>query len=235
MMNKGKLGALLGTAILSLWTGCGANTLMQDKVKCTIESGEVLTIHYKDKDYIVLAEEIGANEIGEWVGYIYQNISGVMFATVYQDKESDDMINVAADNLFYRAIEADKLTDGQQVLVLADSAGETEAAGQQKILVNDRNVTQLVYLDNLYQVTEKEVEREELGDFITSIAKYMVYDVETLTEISKEEYTKMDWDGGDDQGRAVRVYGNVYHIKNTEEELGVEVNGIYYVAIAVKE
>lgn len=234
MTNRRWLSVLGAIIIILFGTGCGLNTLMEDKEKCTIEFDDMLTIHYNNKNYIVLAEEVSAGDIGEWVGYIYQNVSGVMFATVYLDKENETMINVAADNLFYRAVEEDKLAADQKILELSESPNVSVDAGQQKIWVNTANVTQIIYLDNVYQVTEKEVEREKLGDFITSIAKYMVYDVDTLTEVNKEEYTKIDWDGGDYQGRAVRVYGNVYHIKDTEE-LGVEVNGVYYAAILVKE
>lgn len=230
MANRGMLCALGVMILILLWTGCRDNTFMEEKEKCTIESDELFTIRYKEKDYVVLAEEIGAGEIGEWVGYIYKNVSGIMFTTVYQDKKDENMINVAADNLFYRAIEKDKLTDEQRVLQVSDFLEKAENSGQQKIIVNPTDVTQIIWQDKVYQVTEEKVAREDLGDFVASIAKYMIYDTETLTEIEKEEYIKIDWDGGDDSGRAVRVYGNVYHIKNTEK-LGIEVNGVYYVAI----
>ncbi len=234
MNNRKMLCVFWSTIFILLWTGCGVNSFMKDKVKCTIESGELLTIHYKEKDYIVLAEEISANEIGEWVGYIYRNVSGVMFTTVYLDKEDENMINVAADNLFYRAIEKDKLTEEQKVLTILCSIKEKPANGQQEILVNSKDVTQIIFQNKVYQITKRKVDKESLGEFIATLARYVIYDTETLTEIEKEEYTKMDWDGGDKQGRAVRVYGNVYYMKNTEE-LGVEVNGVYYMAINVKE
>ncbi len=225
---------IVGMVVMISVTGCGSRTIMDDKVKCTIKAGDVITISYKDKEYVVLDEEISANDLGDWVGYIYQNISGVMFATVYQDKEDESFIVVAADNLFYRAIEKDKLTDDRVVLVIEESKQLSETNGQQEVSVNAANVTEIIYGDKVYGITEEKVDREHLGNFIASIAKYMVYDMENLTEVEKEEYTKIDWDGGDNGRYAVRVYGNVYHVKDTEE-LGVEVNGVYYIAVEVKE
>ena len=225
---------IAGMVVMISVTGCGSGTIMNDKVKCTIKAEDVITISYKDKEYVVLDEEISANDLGDWVGYIYQNISGVMFATVYQYEGDEDFIVVAADNLFYRAIEKDKLTDDRVVLVIEESEQPSEASGQQKISVNAANVTELIYGDKVYRITEEKVDREHLGNFIASIAKYMVYDIENLMEVKKEEYTKIDWDGGDNGRYAVRVYGNVYHVKDTEE-LSVEVNGVYYIAVEVKE
>ena len=226
---------IVGVMVILSVAGCDYGKIMNDKVKCTITAGDVITIYYKEKEYVVLDEEINANDLGHWIGYIYQNISGVMFATVYQYKEDDSFIAVAADNLFYRAIEKDKLTDDRMVLVLEESEELSETKGQQEISVNATNVTEITYGDKIYQVTEEKLDRKQLGNFIASIAKYMVYDIESLTEVDKKEYTKIDWDGGDNDRYAVRVYGNVYHIKDTEDKLGVEVNGVYYIAIEEKE
>lgn len=226
---------IVGIVVIIPMTGCSYGKMMDDKVKCTIKAEDMITISYKDKEYVVLDEEISANDLGDWVGYIYQNISGVMFATVYQYEEDESFIVVAADNLFYRAIEKDKLTVDRVVLIIEESKQLPETNGQQKISVNAADVTEVIYGDKVYRITEEKVDREQLGNFIASIAKYMVYDMVNLTEIEQEEYAKIDWDGGDNGRYAVRVYGNVYHIKDTEDKLGVEVNGVYYIAVKVKE
>ena len=132
MVSKNLFRCTVAVLALSLLGGCQyADQLskkLDDKVKCNIAvvSDEV-KIDYKGKSYVVLDETVSVDDMGEWVGYINKNISGLMFSTVYQDK-SNGMLDVAVDNLYYRAVEEALLTDQQTPLVITASFGNVEGS-----------------------------------------------------------------------------------------------------------
>ena len=242
MVNKNLFRCAVAVFALSLLGGCQyADQLskkLDDKVKCNIAvvSDEV-KIDYKGKSYVVLDETVSVDDMGEWVGYINKNISGLMFSTVYQDK-SNGMLDVAVDNLYYRAVEEALLTDQQTPLVITAPSGNVEGtvtdasvlnkAGPHSITVDPDDINRLICDGTYYRVTDQKISEDELGEFICSIAEYVVYDTDTYKVIDRATYTKIDWKGEDNQNREIRVYGNVNRIGDTDN-LGVEINGDYYI------
>lgn len=157
----------LAIVISVFFTGCDVNhVLYGGKEKCSIHVSDKITITYDSNEYVMLKEQVSEDNIGEWVGYVSKNISGAMFSTVYLDKNDADMINVAVDNYFYKAVKADKLEDNQVVMYLEDGEifEKEEAALLKRLAVNPENATQLVCDDRVYQVTDEVLSRECLDN-----------------------------------------------------------------------
>lgn len=225
--------------LLISWSllGCGAEkVLYEEKEECELIVSDNVTIVYNDNEYVVLSEKVSKEDVGTWVGYINKNVSGAMFSTVYLDEKYDEMINVAIDDCFYRAVEKDGLETKQKRLQLSDFEGD-EMEIVNSICLNPNDATQLIGNDKIYQVTNEIVSKEELATYKTSLSVYVVFDMNTKKIIEKEEYTKIDWKEENDsnENRAVWVYKDVYSIKNvSQESIAVNVNGEYHIANVLK-
>lgn len=230
----------LAIVISIFFTGCDANhVLYGEKEKCSIHVSDKITITYDSNEYVMLKDRVSEDNVGEWVGYVSKNISGAMFSTVYLDKSDEDMINVAVDNCFYKAVKADKLEDNQVAMRLEDGEifDKEETVLFEEPEINPENATQLVCNGRVYQVTDEVLSRECLDKYIAGISKYIVFDTDTKKVLSQEKYAQIDWHGTKTQGesRTVWVYTDVYEIKDSEEDsIAVKINGEYYSAELLK-
>lgn len=231
--NGRKVVGILCFLTSLLLFGCSAEEdFYIGKEECELKVSDKVTIVYKDNEYVVLSEKVPKENVGTWVGYINKNVSGAMFSTVYLDKEGDEMINVAIDDCFYRAVEEDGLETEQKLLQLSDFEGD-ETGIIKFLSVNPDDATQLIGNDKIYQVTDEVVLREEVEGYQTSISAYVIFDTNTKKIIEKAEYTKIDWTGEEfkNENRTVWVYKDVFRIKNSDwEKIAVNVNGEYHVA-----
>ncbi len=225
----------LAVIVSIFFTGCSAGNLLESKKEqCDIKASDDITIFYDNTEYIVLSEQVSKDKVGVWVGTVNERISGAMFSTVYLDAQKQEL-HVAVDDCFYRAVKAENLKENQEPMNLEESeVFETkEAIVREGLEVNSENATQLICEDKVYQVTDETIERERLDGYITSIAKYVVFDTNTKEVLSQKEYTQMDWEGNKSEGeqRTVWVYTDVYGIKEFEQNLiAVKINGVYHIA-----
>lgn len=234
-----RIGA--GLALICIFcAGCGVD----NKEKCDINVSDTITITYADKEYVMLSETVSQEEIGAWVGYVSENISGAMFSTVYLDKKNENMIDVAVDDSFYRAVRAEVREEEQALMQPEDKKifdnifDIEEGIFPKELTVNPDNATQLIGEDKVYQVTDQSISKEDLQGYITGISEYVVFDTDTKKVLERKEYTQIDWDGRESDGkeRTVWVYMDVYRIKESDmDSIGVKINGTYYIAIALDE
>ncbi|MEE1101729.1 MAG: NisI/SpaI family lantibiotic immunity lipoprotein [Agathobacter sp.] len=221
--------------------GCKTNKILSnDKEKCGIAVSDRFTITYQNNEYVMLSEQISKEMVGAWVGYVNKNISGAMFSTVYLDKTNEDMINVAVDDSFYRAVKKEKMKEEQAIMQVVDEGlfDSGEDTIPKELTVNPNNATQLIAEDKVYQVTDEKISRERLEGYITSISEYVVFDSDTKKILEREEYVKIDWDGtkGEENNRTIWVYTDVYRVMDSNmDSIGVKINGMYYIAMLLDE
>lgn len=239
MQYKGKMIKRIGVwlSLLCIFcAGCGAD----NKEKCDINVSDTITITYADKEYVMLSETVPQEEIGAWVGYVYETISGAMFSTVYLDKTNENMIDVAVDDSFYRAVRVEVREEEQALMQPEDKKifDTEEGIFPKELTVNPDNATQLIGEDKVYQVTDQSISKEDLQGYIMGISEYVVFDTDTKKVLERKEYTQIDWDGKESDGkeRTVWVYTDVYRIKESDmDSIGVKINGTYYIATVLDE
>lgn len=235
-----KVGILL-TTISMLCIGCNVNySPSGSKEKCDITVSDRITLTYRDNEYVMLSEQVSQDNVGAWVGYVNKNISGAMFSTVYLDRKNEEMINVAVDNNFYRAVKKEQWKEEQDLMQVADANlfDKGENMIPKELMVNPNNATQLIGDDKVYQVTDENISKEMLESYITSVSEYVVFDSDTKKILKREEYAKIDWDGTERDGRnrTIWVYTDVYRVKYSDmDSIGVKINGTYYIATLLDE
>lgn len=156
----------------------------------------------------------------------------IPFLNVYacQDETAQELI-VDANGEYHKAILSDSVTDADNVF---DYSKQQSVTSDGEFSVNPQDCTQLVRADQVYQITDKTVPDDQLGEYLDVIAKSIVFDKETKLEIPKEDLLKMDWDGkgSSKQQRESWAYGEVRSIKNTDasNSVAVEINSKYRIA-----
>jgi len=239
-MNKmRKICVIVGViAVFLVWcSGCGAGQMLYgEDAKCEIFVTEDIVVNYKECEYTVLEEEVEAEQIGELTGYIYKNIDGLMFSTVYMDEENIDEIQVAIDDSFYKAVKTELLSEEQVPLALPTE--DAEELFPKQLTVNEENATQLIGDGVIYQVTDETVDKESVGSYLTSISTSVVFDNTTKEVLPNEEYIKIDWSGETShaKSRTLWIYTHAYKVKGEDyNTLAVNINGEYYEADLVEE
>lgn len=206
---------------------CSLGWYSTSKEECDLTVSDRITISYNERDYVIINERLYAAEIGKWVGVVNKNLSGVMFASVYTDKENTDMINISVNDTFFRAIAADKLSSEMSLFELG--AYSSFQTGAHTVTIDENNALQLHYNGNTYAVTDRRIARRDLGSYVCSIARSLTCDADSGRIIPKDESLAIDWDGTLKQNRRLLNYTNVYLVKNTDE-LAVCINGEFYIA-----
>ena len=224
MIKRMLLSAVLLSASFLLCS-CALKHFYQGKEKCELTVTDRVIVTCGEKEYVIISEELAAHDIGNWIGTINKNISGVMFATVYADKKNTDMIDISINDTFYRAVLIDSLSDEMALFHIdAISGVETD------IKLNEENAMELLYNGDIYRITERIVDTKYKGEYIGCIARSIVCDADTGRILPKEEYLSIDWGGGREQNRRAMTYENVCKIKDSFDEIGIEIDGVYYVA-----
>ncbi len=239
-MNKNRKICVIVMAISALMlycSGCGAGQMLYgEDAKCEIFVTEDIVVNYKECEYTVLEEEVEAEQIGELTGYIYKNINGLMFSTVYMNEGDTDEIQVAIDDSFYKAVKTELLSEEQVPLALPTE--ETGELFPKQLKVNEENATQLIGDGVIYQVTEEMVEEENIGSYLTSISASVVFDNATKEVLPNEEYIKIDWSGETShaKSRTLWIYTHAYKVKGQDDKtIAVNINGEYYEAELVED
>ena len=156
----------------------------------------------------------------------------IPFLNVYESKDSTEKgLIVDANGGYHKAILSDSITDSDNVFDYSKQQSTTSSEG---FSVNPQNCTQLISADKVYQITDKTVPDEQIGEYLDVIAQSFVFDKETKLEIPKEDLLKMDWDGNSSskQQRDSWAYGQVRAIQNTDisNSVAVEINSEYRIA-----
>ncbi len=225
------------SALLLYCSGCGSGQMLYgEDAKCEIFVTEDIVVNYKECEYTVLEEEVEAEQIGELTGYIYKNINGLMFSTVYMDEKNNDEIQIAIDDSFYKAVKTELLSEEQVPLALPTE--DAEELFPKQLTVNEENATQLIGDGVIYQVMEETVEEENIGSYLTSISTSVVFDNVTKEVLPNEEYIKIDWSGetSNAKSRTLWIYTHVYKVKEQDyKTIAVNINGEYYEAELVED
>ena len=227
-----------------------------------MNTDDVTKFTYKEDEYTILEDNVSNSELGEWVGYIRQlvaidetgsivvseNIKTAMFENlqdlvdtdenakyiipflnVYAALDDDIYLIVDENGGYHKAVTSDSITNDDTVFdfthIPKSTSGEFE--------INPQNATQLLYGDEIYQVTNETVSNEELGDFIDIVAEKVTFNADTKKPLSKEELNTMDWSGiNSNEQRESWFYVDVYEVSNIDANVvvAVKVNGQYYKA-----
>ena len=156
----------------------------------------------------------------------------IPFLNVYVCKDGTvQELLVDANGEYHKAIPSDSVTDADHVF---DYSKQQSVTSDGEFSVNPKDCTQLIMADKVYQITDKTVPDEQIGDYLDVIAQSIVFDKETKLEIPKEDLLKMDLDGkgSSKQQRESWAYGEVRAIQNTDvsNSVAVEINSKYRIA-----
>lgn len=250
-------GVLSGCSVLSQ----KIEQYSRDKEECSLNTDNVTQFTYKEKCYIILEDTVSKEDLGNWVGYIRKlavidakgkillqqhteksladiadkvpNAFAVIpFLNIYESKDSTEKgLIVDANDGYHKAMRSDCVTDTDNIF---DYSKQQSVTSDGEFSVNPKDCTQLIMADKVYQITDKTVSDEQIGEYLDVIAQSIVFDKETKLEISKEDLLKMDLDGkgSSKQQRESWAYGEVCAIKNTDasDSVAVEINSEYRIA-----
>jgi hypothetical protein len=156
----------------------------------------------------------------------------IPFLNIYEPKDSTEKgLIVDANGGYHKAMLYDSVTDADNIF---DYSKQQSVTSDGEFSVNPQDCTQLIMADKVYQITDKAVPDNQLGEYLDVIAQSIVIDKETKLEILKEDLLKMDLDGkgSSKQQRESWVYGEVRTIQNTDvsNSVAVEINSKYWIA-----
>ncbi len=233
-----------------------------DKEQCYLNAEDVTQFSYKGNDYTILEDTVSNGGLGEWIGYIRQltavdetgkvllqeNMEAATFRTladladkapeaayiipflnVYAAPNTDDYLIVDVNGGYHKAVRKENIKDTDTVYGFKD----TEQSMSGKFEINPENATQLLCDGMIYQVTSDTVSNDALGCYIDILAESVTFDAETKRSLSKEDLSKIDWNGKNaGQGREQWFYTDVYEIYGTDrtEAVAVKINNCYYIA-----
>lgn len=202
----------------------------------TVSISDNVVITYNNEEYIVLNEKVDADDLGEVIGSINSIVSDTIFSTLYKDKTNDSMINVSVSSYFLKAIKKEELQEEQETYQITNQSKEKANNTICELKVNPNDGTQLInYNGDIYQITNKSVDENQLDVYLTSISEYVVYDNDTKKVLSIKELTEIDWTGESlDKKRTTGVYTDVYSLKDNKDSIAVNIDETYYITKLVK-
>lgn len=237
------------------------NQYSYDKEQCDLVSENVTQFTYKDEIYTILEHTVSNGELGEWLGYIRQlaavsedgeillqeniedasfgalsDLAGkapdakyiIPFLNVYALPESDAHLIVDVSGGYHEAVPASQLTEKDTVFDFR-AAAESDSSFK----VNPQNATQLLWGEQIYQVTEETVPTDQLSNYLDILNATVIFDINSKHPLSKEELDATDWTGSSSSQQRERwFYMDVYEISGTdrEEAVAVKVNNQYHIA-----
>lgn len=156
----------------------------------------------------------------------------IPFLNVYACKDQTvQELLVDANGEYHKAIPSDSVTDSDDVF---DYSKQQSATSDGEFSVNPQDCTQLIRADKVYQITDKTVSDEQIGEYLDVIAQSIVFDKDTKLEIPQKDLNAIDWDGkgSSKQQRESWAYGEVHAIQNTDasNSVAVEINSEYRIA-----
>ena len=233
-----------------------------DKEQCYLNTENVTQFSYNGNDYTILEDTVSNGGLGEWIGYIRQltavdetgkvllqdNMEAATFRTladladkapeaayiipflnVYAAPNTDAYLIVDVNGEYHKAVREENIKDTDTVFGFKD----TEQSMSGKFEINPENATQLLCDGMIYQVTSDTVSNDKLDSYIDILAKSVTFDTETKHPLSKENLSKIDWNGKNaGQGPEQWFYTDVYEIYGTDrtEAIAVKINNCYYIA-----
>lgn len=231
---------------------------------CTLNKKDATIFTYSGKEYAILEDTVARDALGSWVGYIQKfavldkqnavlelrdvelsesaigNIPDkaayvVQFFNIYLDKDTDGQnLIIDVDGGFHKAIPKEQANDTSTIIAFE----ELDTASDGSISIHSENCTQIVYLGNVYQITETTIDEHMLDTFLGVIAEHRVFDANTNREIPKSELGKIETTPGElsQQVRTSWSYGTVYSISNTNksQSIAIEINNQYLRADVVQ-
>ncbi|WP_099203873.1 NisI/SpaI family lantibiotic immunity lipoprotein [Scatolibacter rhodanostii] len=163
----------------------------------------------------------------------YPEASSILsFLNIYEAKESiETQLVVNVNDKFYKAIQTNLKNDSDQIF---DYRQNPDKGSSESFTVNSENSTQLISGENIYQITDQMIPEEDIGEYLDVIAQSIVFDGETKLKISKEDLSKLDWDGKNSEAKKREnwFYGEVHAVQDTDvsESIAVEINFEYRLA-----
>lgn len=226
----------------------------KDKVECYLNEVNVTEFSYNSVNYTILEDTVSKSEVSEWVGYIrklavldekgkiliqedsektsidslvdivdeYPNAKYIVpFNNVYTLKDDLDNLVVEVNGGYHKAVLTSHLANDDVIFNFKYATSNSNTFD-----INPDNATQLLNNGIVYQVTSKKVSNDNLGEFISIIAKQIIFDEDTKKPLSKDELNDIDWSGKNNQKRESWFYTGVYEISNIE----ISQNNTYYYA-----
>lgn len=154
----------------------------------------------------------------------------IPFLNVYESKENtENGLIVEVNGGYHKVIHTETVKNSDRVFKYSNKQSK---ASNGNFKVNSKNCTQLVNGDKVYQITDKTVTDEQIGEYLDVIAQSIVFDKETKLEI--KDPLKIDWSGKGDskQQRERWTYEGVYAIKNVDVSNSVVVKINYKYRLA---
>lgn len=240
----------------------GMREYSSDKEPCYLISEDVTQFTYKGETYTILNNTVSNDGLGDWLGYIRQlaavNEAGevlvqetientslgtlsdladkapdakylIPFLNVYAAPNNASHLIVDVNGNYHEAVPSDRLTKNDTIFDYK-AASETSSA---RFEVNPQNATQLLCGDQIYQVTEETISKEQLGAYRDILNETVTFDADSKRPLSKDELNEMDWAGSSaGQQRERWFYLDVYEIssENPADAVAVKVNNEYHIA-----
>ena len=223
------MALLFAFVICFSFAGCSLQDKIKeyssDKEQCYLNAEDVTQFSCKGNDYTILEDTVSNGGPGEWIGYIRQLTAVDETGKVLLQENLITDVN----GEYHKAVRKETIKDTDTVFDFRD----TEPSMSGRFEINPDNATQLLCDGMIYQVTSDTVSNDELGSYIDILAESVTFDTETKRPLSKENLSKIDWDGKNaGQGREQWFYTDVYEIYGTDktEAVAVKINNCYYIA-----
>ena len=245
----------------------GIRHYAKDKEECLLSTDNVTQFTYKGEDYTLLENTLPDEDLGSWIGYIRKlaviDSSGKILKQQSITKEPFQSLAKMADSIPnashvipFLNVYTVKDGPGQELIVEADG-GYHEAIPSSMVKaednifhydrdtessdtdfsVNPQDCTQLLCGKRIYQITDKMVPIENIGEYLNIIADSFTFDCDTHQIISRKDLLVPDWSGNEQscQKRQQWTLDSVYEICQTgrSDAVAVEVNSEYRLATAL--
>lgn len=245
----------------------GIRHYAKDKEECLLSTDNVTQFTYKGEHYTLLENTLSDKDLGAWVGYIRKlaviDSSGKILEQQSITKEPFQSLAKMADSIPnashvipFLNVYTVKDGPGQELIVEADG-GYHEAIPSSMVKaednifhydrdaeaydtdfsVNPRDCTQLLCGKRVYQITDKTVPKENIGEYLDIIADSFTFDCDTHQIISRKNLLVPDWSGNEQscQKRQQWTLGGIYGICQADRSVSVavEINSEYRLATAL--
>ncbi|MCP5455843.1 MAG: NisI/SpaI family lantibiotic immunity lipoprotein [Thermotogae bacterium] len=230
-----------------------------EREECFLDKENATVFSCSGKEYVILKEQTERENIGSWIGYIQKvvfidknynvletrdikffgfsennlpenTLYSVKFFNIYKEKNNDSNLIIDINGAFHIAAEKNKSVPTGKII----SYRKSEKSSEDSLKISDKNCTQIIWKNNIYQISERTIEENKTDVFIGYIGEYKIFDHNTKIEISKADLKKIELYPGrlSNQKRVSWTYGSVFNIN--EKSIAVEINGKYFIADLIR-
>lgn len=259
--------SIILTAVLCFGiSGCSVtNDVITDRKnareECILNEQDASLFTYNGTEYRILEETKDTDKLGAWVGYIQKlavldrknavletrklDVSDfktnlpdqaayvIQFLNIYKDNTDNSHLIIDVNDGYHKAVPRE---DAGSAEIIKFEALQNDIDGEITVLTT--NCTQIQYGNHLYQISNKEINHNNLDTYLGVIGTAKVFDSKTKQEISKDKLSKTEIQPGElsRQERVSWTYGTVFSISNIEksDSIAVEINNRYLCADMIR-